>query len=333
MLHKRTAIITALISLLFISLIWQFAEVDFTLFAERMTAKLTGRPFNQVQVLDEKGIPVQIYRDGIKQYNPLFIAKEAQSEFAWRKLEEHNQRFILLTDWLLGNLEVTDSTTYAPYTFDYPKYRQSAPWHSALTQSVLMNALAQRAGVDRNLDTYKLASNALRTLTPEAGGLSYVLPDSALWFMEYPAETPFYSLSGMISTLIELHKYHELTSDDLALSLFDRGYKGLLMKLPEFDYHGYSFYNLKGVKAGRVYHQRHIKRLAMLNEIRPNPLLMKYHDRWQTADNRPVIWQMILNPRPKRILGFLIPWLALWAFSYYLLAVKHKTEQSDPEHS
>lgn len=196
-----------------------------------------------------------------------------------------------------------------------------------------MNALAQRAGVDRNLDTYLLATKALRTLTPEAGTLSYELPDSSLWFMEYPAETPFYSLSGMISTLIELHKYHELTGDAVALQLFQRGYRGLLQKLPEFDYHGYSYYNLRGVKAGRVYHQRHIKRLALLNEINPDPVLQYYHDRWQKADRLPVIWQMLLNPRPKRILGFLIPWLALWGFSYYLLTAKSKMAQSVPEHS
>jgi hypothetical protein len=303
----RGLLIAALFSLIIISLIWQFAEVPISLYAEKAAATLSGKPFNQIRVMDSSGIPQQLYRNGERHHNPLFIAVEASELYENGDYEG----FIRLSDWLLNNLEETDSTAFVSFTFDYPKYNQRAPWQSALTQAVGMVTLAQRAEHDQDHAIQNVSSKMLNTLRPESAKLSHELEDGALWFMEYPSDPPYYSLSGMISTLIKLHEYHALSADSVAISLFERGRKGLITKLPDFDYHGFSYYNLNGVKAGRMYHQRHFRRLAELNELAPHPILQHYQKRWQEADRLPVLWQFIFNPRPKRILAFALAWMGL----------------------
>lgn len=326
-------LIAAAISLLFVSVLWQAAEANIYNLVEKVAANVFGRPFNQTSTRDAAGIPMQTYNTGETHYNPLFIASEAQEANLQRRLGGSPDRFILLTDWLLENVTVMDSIALMQYTFPYPKYNLEAPWSSALTQAFCMNALIARAGMDRNLETLAIAEKMLNSLRPGYAGLSYAITDSIIWFMEYPAETPHYALSGMMNTLLELHAYHDLTRDPLALELFNAGFYALLLKLPEFDYHGYSYYDLNGNKAGRGYHQRHIKLLSKLMDIRQDSILLYYRNRWQRADSYPVVWQMIYNPRPKRIAAFTLSFLALTALLYLLLVWTQRSEKSDPEHS
>ena len=147
MSRKLCILLSLVLSVFFVSMIWQYAEPDIHSVSENLFGRIFGRAINQTQVLDKQGIPMQIYPDGSKRYNHLFIAKEAQEEFWLRKTEPHAQRFILLTDWLLQHLTVTDSTCYMEYQFDFPKFELQKPWSSALTQAVGMNALADRKSV------------------------------------------------------------------------------------------------------------------------------------------------------------------------------------------
>jgi hypothetical protein len=333
MSKKMFLLIAAAISLLFVSVLWQAAEANIYALVEKTTANIIGRPFNQTPTRDAAGIPMQIYSTGETHYNPLFIASEAQEANLQRRLGGSPERFILLTDWLLDNVTVMDSIALMQYTFPYPKYKQEVPWSSALTQAFSMNALAMRAGMERNLETLAIAEKMLHSLRPGYAGLSHAIADSIIWFMEYPAQTPYYALSGMMNTLLELHAYHDLTRDPLALDLFNAGFNALLLKLPEFDYHGYSYYDLSGNKAGRGYHQRHIKLLNKLMDVKRDSTLLHYRNRWQRADSYPVVWQMLFNPRPKRVAAFSLSFLALTALLYLLLVWTQRSGKSDPEHS
>lgn len=330
---KHLIIVSLIVSLLFISLLWQVAEPQVYAVAEVVRAKVFGKPFNQIYIQDKNGIPMQWYSNGDKEYNPLFIASEAQELNIERKLGGNPQRFIQLTDWLIKNTVVNDSVAYMYYHFSYPKYKQEAPWISALTQSVGMNAFADRAAMDRNIETLSIAEKLLYSLKPNVTGVSVALSDSSIWFMEYPHEKPYFALSGMMSTLLELNKYYHSTGNPFAKELFDKGYRALIEKLPEYDYHGYSYYDLAGTKAGRGYHQRHIKKLSNLMEIKPHNTLLYYRNRWQRSDSYPVLWQMLFNPRPLRITAFFLSFLALAVFVYLLLAWTQRKGKNDLEHN
>lgn len=331
--HKALTLTTMLISLLFISVIWQFAETDIHELAESAWTRIIGKPIYQISTADSAGIPMQLYGTGETHYNPLFIARAAKKEYYRSRNWAQDERFLQLTDWLVENGVETDSTFLLPYYFDYPAYDQKQPWYSALAQAVAMNALAHRASYKRDLDVYAKAIKAMHSLRPGTAGLGFALTDSTNWYMEYPGSEPYYVLNGMIGILLELHYYYKLTDDPLAYELFAKGYNALLIKLPEFDFHGYSRYDLKGNKAGRMYHKKHIELLSQLQELQPHSRLKYYITRWHKADSYPVIWQMLLNPRPKRIIAFLLPFLALWAVLYLTLASSNRKAAAGPDHS
>lgn len=333
MSRKHIAIFSGVLSLLFISVIWQVAEMQIHSALRRVSAQLFGRPFSEISTLDEMGIPMQSSAQKEACYDPLLVARAAQTADLKRRLEDDDTDFMLLTDWLLAHLYETDSACYIDYTFDLPRYGQKAPWQSALSQAVLMNVLAARAGMQRDLKIYGQARCTLSSLSPDVADLSFAISDSSYWYMQYPADQPEYRLSGMMQVLIELQRYYVQTRDPLAKSLYDKGLHALRQKLPEFDFHGYSYSDLRGHKASRTEHQSHIQLLTKLLEFQEDDLLLGMRNRWQKADSYPVLWQMVLVPRPLRILIFALALIALWLLSYLLLASTQRKVPSDPEHS
>ncbi len=269
--------------------------------------KIARKPLYHYQCRDESGIPTQYRKDGSIVYNPLFIARHAQELHALNA----KSGFIKATDWLVNHAKITDSTFAVCYTFDLEEYRQTAPWLSALSQAVIMNVMLDRYFIDQDSLYLDYAQKALYTLKPGVKYLTQDVGERGLWLLEYPSSDPPFVLNGMISILLELYDYAEKRQDDLALELFHRGYLAVLQKLPEFDYKGFSYYDLQGNPTGRLYHQKHIYQLAELNEIAPDEVLQFYHRRWSRMDLLPVPIQMMLSPKPKRILAFLLAWMLL----------------------
>ena len=150
MRRKNIALFSAVISLLFISVIWQIAELKIYDTVDDLSLRIFGRSIHASTVLDEEGIPMLLYSKNETYYNPLFVARAAQEENLQRQLSGDDASFIKLTDWLLKNLSETDSTALAIYDFAVPEYGQKPPWSSALTQSVVMLALADRAAYQRD---------------------------------------------------------------------------------------------------------------------------------------------------------------------------------------
>jgi hypothetical protein len=286
-------------------LLWQFAEPWLFSVAESVLARLRGRPAHRTQRFDANGIPVQLYHDGGLQYNPLFIAARARRDFERRQDPERLSSFLRLSDWLAAAAVDRDGALFFPYRFDLPEFGLKAPWFSALAQGVAISVFAQRHALERDpvwLDRYR---KALASLEP-GKGLAEEGPDGSLWFLEYPSEQAPHVLNGMMGVLLELHRAGGIVPDTLASDLFERGFKGLLARLPGFDRRGFSHYSLGGRPASRNYHRMHIRQLRELNLIHPDPLLKAYARRWARHDLLPVAVQLFYNPRPKRVLLFLL---------------------------
>ena len=331
MSRRFLLLLSLLISLLFVSVIWQALETDILVLLERAWGKLGQGHYLSTKYEDD--IPLQIDPKGNKLYNPLLIATAAKDEYFLKEDPSHLVRFIKLTDWLINHGVETDSSFFLYHETELPGYELRKPWLSAPTQAAVMNALAHRASTERNLEIYAKAIKAFHTLRPDKRNLGVALNDTCFWYMTYPNVKPHYVLSGMLSVLIELNYYYLLTKDPLAMELFDNGLNAVQALLPEYDYHGYSYYDLRGKKATRLQHKKHIQLLGHLNEIRPSRALEYYHNRWQKADTYPVLWQMILNPSPRRVLAFMIPLVLIWWITFELLGGRTKKEPDDLEHS
>ncbi|NMD12882.1 MAG: hypothetical protein GYA77_04965 [Candidatus Cloacimonetes bacterium] len=287
------------------ALIWQVAEPKMQAWGERAVTLLTGRPLNQTRRFDERGIPIQLYRDLGLQYNPLFVAAQANRDYQRRKDPARRASFLKLTDWLLEHSEVEEGRLWLPYRFDLPRLGLRAPWCSALAQARSMLAFARRYELTAQDDWLQNSVMAMRTLAP-GSSLTRRLPDGSLWFQEYPGEGQPFVLNGMLAILLCLWDTYKITGQEEAHRLFEAGYAGLLARLGEFDYRGFSYYDLNGGIASRNYHQKHISYLRKLNRIKPHPELKKYTVRWQAHDLLPVGLQLFYNPRPKRIAAFLL---------------------------
>lgn len=309
-------------------LLWQFGEVKLLKLGEMASQKLRGRPVNQIQTLDAEGIPVQIYADGSRHYNPLFVASMANREYAKLPDPAALQSFIKLTDWLAEHAETRHSSLLLPYDFDYPKFGMKAPWYSALAQAEAMSAMARRWKQSGDKVWLERSQGFAKSLKPPSDlTLTMYIYTSeehkphrqeGLWFMEYPGEQAPYVLNGHMGVLLELWQTHALSSDAELLSLFERGCKGLSDALYRFDKNGFSLYSAEGELAGRAYHQKHIKQLRQLLAIYPNQELQVSLERWQASDRLPVIVQLFYNPRPKRILAFGLSLVAVWLLAWGL---------------
>ncbi|MDP2172557.1 MAG: D-glucuronyl C5-epimerase family protein [Candidatus Cloacimonadaceae bacterium] len=310
---KRYKLFSALVIIILHAVLWQYGEGWIISMGEKYSALLTGKPLNQIQLFDYDGIPVQSYRAYGIQYNPLFIAVQAKKDF---DNEPRNiKRFLKLSDWLVDNAEIGDSTLWLPYRFDLPGYNLKAPWQSGLAQSVVLTVFVRRHQIEPGGKWMELAAKALNTIKPESH-LVLKMEDGGLWFMEYPSSVDPYVLNGMMSVLLELDFYYKQSGNIEAKELFDRGFESLVSNLDKFDYHGFSYYGIRKQKAGRNYHQKHIRQLLELAAVKPHPKLEYYQKRWQSRDQYPVLVQLVFNPRPRRIMVFwislLLPLLIMW---------------------
>ncbi len=311
--------------------IWQYAETRLLKLGEELSQLVRGRPVNQVQRLDSDGIPYQTYADGSQHYNPLFVASVANQLYEELPDSLARARFIKLSDWLGKAMSQKGKALWLSYDFDYPKFEMKAPWHSALAQAEAMTVCARRWKLTRERVWLHRSQALAQSLKPPSE-LTITMSINTmedpghkrrdgLWFMEYPGDKAPYVLNGHAAVLLELHRTWELTSDPGLEKLFDRGFRGLREAIRRFDKKGFSLYSAEGELAGRAYHQKHIKQLMELIQIRPDPELDGYLDRWQRSDGYPVIVQLFFNPRPNRILAFGISLILLWAQLYILLRI------------
>lgn len=294
-------------------LLWQLAESKLQDWAEALLARLTGRPLNQTSANDAEGIPIQIYRDRGRRYNPLFIAAQASRDYTFRHKSARLSNFRRLTDWLAGAAQERAGALWLPYRFPLPDFGLAPPWYSCLAQANTLLCFAQRHSLEPRGGWDKRCEGLLRSLEPEHG--LALGTGSGIWFPEYPGTPKAYVLNGMISVLLYLDEAARLLGSSRAAALFDQGYAALLEKLPEFDRRGFTYYSLDGTLASRNYHQMHCRLLKRLNALRPHPVLQKYARRWLAHDLIPVALQLFHYPRPRRVAAFLLSLAAILALA------------------
>lgn len=309
----RSIMLIGLLSLILTNCIWQFGEIQLYRNVPGIIYKLTGLPIATIRSFDEDGVRTVVYADNSIQYNPLFIARQANTDFQNLGDPESKRRFLAATDWLYDNATVIDSIALYKYDFAMPRYNLAPGWHSALAQAVILEALYSRYQLDNDSKWQDLSHKVLNSLAPGPGGLCVELTPDAYWYDEYPTDPPSFVLNGMNSVLEQLHLYHQASGDSLAMLLFDRGYAGLLLRLPSYDKGGYTYHDGTGTPTSRSYHWMHYHQMKMLDEIRPHPLLKHYHKRWRANYYLvPVFIQLIINFNAKRAVTFAASWIVIF---------------------
>jgi hypothetical protein len=119
------------------------------------------------------------------------------------------------------------------------------------------------------------------------GGVTYKTPNGGWWYEEYGGNRSSATgiLSGMMSTVLGIHDYYDLTKDPDAKYIFDQGVLALTKSLSRYDYkNGTSMYDdLLGHVASPYFLKANVNMLGQLYDLTKQGVFKVYHDKWQKS--------------------------------------------------
>lgn len=248
---------------------------------------------------DRIGIPLLDYQGGIgKQYNPIAIAQYGLGNYSlYRrdKAEERRQKFLMVADWLVTNLEVNAAGVPVwHHHFDW-EYRTllKAPWYSALAQgqgiSLLVRAF-QETQEPRYLTAAHQAFQAC-TLGTHEGGVSYRDEAGNVWLEEYLVDPPSHILNGFLWASWGVYDYALLTGQETAFRLFKEATQTLAVNLSRYDTGYWSLYELSPtwlpMLASPFYHRLHIIQLQVMYKLTGEPRFLEFARGWEGYQRDP----------------------------------------------
>jgi hypothetical protein len=284
-----------LITLILINITGKSIEKVETQIYQRLTGK-----FSQHFEYDSLGIPFVVYQGKVgPQYNTVAIAEYA-IRLAQEKDTLNSDVFQNCINWLISRSEVlNDSSLILLNRYDWPSYKMSSPWRSAMNQGRAMQAylVAYEKTSDKLfLDYARKSMNALFTEVKD-GGVTYI-DSSGYWYEEYADDYAPQSrvLNGMIVVLQALSDYYRVTKDSSACFLFKNGVKSVKHTLHLYDNNGQSNYDVLGKPASFWYHKFHIAQLEFLYNETHEPVFNDYKLNWGNYKEPSYLETLIAKP-------------------------------------
>lgn len=199
--------------------------------------------------------------------------------------------------WLAGRLD-DRGRLVVPWAMTHT-YELEPPWISAMTQGEAVSLFLRAAPEDGS--PHDLFSAAVRAVIPLLAPSEVVTqtPEGPV-LEEYPTSPPAHVLNGWIFGLWGLYdlsimgKAAAVPADvaGQASSAFTEGVSALAARLPRYDAHGWSRYDLFPHPivhvASPFYHRLHIEQLRATNELAPDERLQETAARWERSSRDPV---------------------------------------------
>lgn len=295
-------------------------------------SKFTGKNPAKVEIItDESGVAIvdHGYINGIyigKQRNPVTISQKAfEYEEEFKKGNQSSRQLLLNSaDWLVDNTVHYDNYTVWEYNYSFATwYNMTPPWRSGMAQGQGIQALTKAYNLSKDEKYLKVARTSLNSFFIEVqnGGVTHKENDG-WWYEEYADENGSNPrvLNGMMWTLLGIQEYYELTADENAKFLFDKGIVALKNHLPEYDTGHWSYYNAFGEPASKFYHHVHVMQLSQLYDITKEPIFKEYHDKWEGYEDSPLrFYYRNVKQYRTGIYVYLLNFLALFLLSEIIL--------------
>lgn len=285
-------------------------------FFETIFFKVFKRSLNARIIIDSTGIPISYdYYQG-RQINPYFVARET---LLYIEKYEINPDPMILTKiqncllYLEKEIKIKDDYAILPFKFDHPQYKMKAPWISSLGQSACLLLFARWYQLNGELRYLTLSEQFLHSFEVSETGLVFKYPDGEIAFEEYPGlnHSPC-PLNGSMNTLIKIHSYYNITKNQKALILYEKGIRGLERNIHLYSFLNYSKYDLRGNMAQISYHKLHLLQLNILYKISGSQILRKYLRLWSSALITPfTLYAFIVSDKKKRLLFIIILFIIL----------------------
>jgi D-glucuronyl C5-epimerase C-terminus len=272
-------IVSLFISIVIVNTIGKQIEI----FETRIYQKISGKSAQYI-VNDSTGVPYVVYEGKLgKQYNTVTIAEQA-IKLSDEKDTTSARNFFSSIRWLSNNYTILNDSSiiYLDY-YDWPSYKMTAPWRSAMNQGRAMQAFIkafEKTGDNLYLNLARKSMNTLYTQVKD-GGVTY-MDSTGFWYEEYADDNAPQSrvLNGMIVVLQGLSDYYKVTNDTGALFLFNEGVRSVKNTLHLYNFNGHSNYDALGKPASSWYHNFHIELLDFLYTETQEPVFNEYKLKW-----------------------------------------------------
>ena len=261
--------------------------------------KITGKQKQHIE-FDTAGVPYVVY-EGIlgKQYNIVTVA-EYLIDLSKKNDATNKIQFFNCINWLIHKgAFLNDSSIIFLNQYNWPGYKMSPPWRSAMNQGRAMQAFIkayEKTGDTSYLVYSKKSMNTLYTPVKN-GGVTYV-DSTGYWYEEYSDDNVPQSrvLNGMIVVLQALSDFHKTTNDPNALYLFNKGVEALKSSIQLYDNNGHSNYDILGKPSNTWYHKFHIELLDFLFKRTHDPVFDEYKQKWMQYKDPIYLAALIQNP-------------------------------------
>lgn len=220
-------------------------------------------------------------------YYPISIGQYALAvyhDYLDNKSAKDKDYFIHLCNWFVDN-QTESGYWYSNTSMD--KYELKAPWVSAMTQGRAISVLIRGYLLTKNKAYLASCNRALSTFTDDSEIVTKLGSDE-IFLQEYPGATPSYVLNGAVFALWGLRDLFLVTGNDEAKNIFDRGVKGVLKRLNEYDLQFWSRYDLFQGADGNCpinaatshYHNLHIGQLKVMYRITGEEEFIVMANKW-----------------------------------------------------
>jgi heparosan-N-sulfate-glucuronate 5-epimerase len=295
-------------------------------FETKIYQKIIGKK-PQYILYDSVSVPFVVFEGKLgKQYSTVTVAEQA-IKWAEEKDSANTEKFFNCINWLTTNHKVLNDSSIIFFDYyDWPSYKMTSPWRSAMNQGRAMQAFL-KAFVKTN-DTIYLdyARKSMNTLFTEVkdGGVTYK-DSSGFWYEEYADDSVPQSrvLNGMIVVLQALSDYIKVTSDPEASFLFNKGVDAVKSSLHLYDTKGHSNYDVLGKPAKPWYHKFHIELMDFLYTETHEPIFNEYKQKWSEYKEPSYLKTLIQKPTNIGIFAvftlFVLSFAACYILSLFLL--------------
>jgi len=232
---------------------------------------------NANNLYDDEGI-LLLEHNGKKIYHAVYLAQYSLhllDKYHQTKNAEYLDEVVKISGKLQGLALKIDSTLWFPYVYDFVlhgrRYMDAmrAPWYSALAQGQILSLFTRL--FEETQDTaylaisHKVYNSFYHHKYNNDLWVSCIDKNNNIWFEEYPAEMPCFTLNGMIYAIYGIYDYYRITKRIDAKKLLMGAITTIENNIDRYRNEGNaSYYCLKHKIDAADYHEIHVQQLNKL---------------------------------------------------------------------
>lgn len=281
-------------------------------------------PSFATEQIDSNGVPFVNYstENGITpgtHYNATIVANyaiEYFNKYQKQKNELYLQQFNHCIDWLKDS--VTISNNQALYFFNwrqawYPLVK--GKFTSGISSGRAIEALLVAFQYSKDSAVLQLAQQLMRGyyLPIQQGGFTY--QEKSGWWYEEIADSSLQTpriLDGHIYAILGVQKLWEITKQDSAKILVDKGLQALKNQLTFYDAgNEIIYYDVYKKQADKKYQHILVQQMKELWQITGDTTFKNYYDKWCKPLNKPYIVRIVQEKNRSGLISFFLLFIIL----------------------